>query len=211
MMASSDTKNVPIATPCTSCGNTKAMKLASAVRRARIRKEMPKLRKEPRRTSARHSAHEPSDQRRDQNRHDTAGRRHQPGPGRGVTELLLQPQRHEHDIAEEHGVAQAQRQGAEGEAARLEQRQVDDRIALSVSSQISQATKPMTVTIASTTIGVDWNQSRSLPLSSMICSAPTQTTSRAEADRVDRSLRVGVSRSQKAPADDARRTRPPAR
>ncbi len=43
------------------------------------------------------------------------------------------------------------------------------------------------------TITDEWNQSRSLPLSSMICSAPTQMNSSTRPTRSMGSLRVGVS------------------
>ena len=45
----------------------------------------------------------------------------------------------------------------------------------SVSSQIRKERNPITAMMASTQISVDENQSRSLPSSSMICSAATQT------------------------------------
>ena len=50
--------------------------------------------------------------------------------------------------------------------------------ARSVSSQMRNNTKPTTATIARIAICGESNQSRSLPLSSMICSAPTHITSR---------------------------------
>ncbi len=63
----------------------------------------------------------------------------------------------------------------------------------SVSSQISQAAKATTVTMSSTTIVGELNQSKSLPLSSMICSAPTHTNSSASPIRSMGIFRVGVS------------------
>ena len=47
-----------------------------------------------------------------------------------------------------------------------------------VSSQIQKLIKPMQATIARTHISSEANQSRSFPSSSMICSAPTQITSK---------------------------------
>jgi hypothetical protein len=67
----------------------------------------------------------------------------------------------------------------------------------SVNSQISQAANAMTVITASVTTNGEENQSSSLPLSSMICSAPTHTTSSAMPTRSTGSLRVGVSRWRK--------------
>src|SRR5271154_5182652 len=64
----------------------------------------------------------------------------------------------------------------------------------SVSSQISQARKPMTATMPSVRIRGEDHQSASLPLSSMTWSAPTQITSRAKPTRSTGTLRVGVSR-----------------
>ena len=61
----------------------------------------------------------------------------------------------------------------------------------SVSSQIRKATKPIAVTIASTTIWVEANQSASLPVSSITCSAPTQTISSPSPTVSMGSLRVG--------------------
>ena len=49
----------------------------------------------------------------------------------------------------------------------------------SVSSQTRNTTKPTAATTAIATIWLDSNQSSSLPLSNIICSAPTQITSRA--------------------------------
>ena len=66
----------------------------------------------------------------------------------------------------------------------------------SVSSQTRKIASPTTATIASTTICPEWNQSRSLPLSSMICSAPTQITSSPRPTPSIGSLTVGVSRSR---------------
>ncbi len=63
----------------------------------------------------------------------------------------------------------------------------------SVRFQMSQAMNATTVTTRSITMVVELNQSRSLPLSSMICSAPTQTNSSARPTRSIGSLRVGVS------------------
>src|SRR5882672_11263268 len=63
----------------------------------------------------------------------------------------------------------------------------------SVSSQMSQAAKPTTVTMSRARVKGEWNQSRSLPLSSMICSAPTHTNSSARPIRSMGIFRVGVS------------------
>ncbi len=72
------------------------------------------------------AAHQVPYQQRGQDGADTARGGHQARPGRRVAQVALQPQRHQHDVAEEDGVSQAQRDGAEREAARLEQAQVDD-------------------------------------------------------------------------------------
>ena len=58
---------------------------------------------------------------------------------------------------------------------------------------MSQAAKPTTVTMSSATMNTEWNQSRSLPLSSMICNAPTHTNRSAKPMRSMGILRVGVS------------------
>ncbi|MNT49528.1 hypothetical protein D3C72_1863890 [compost metagenome] len=50
-------------------------------------------------------------------------------------------------------------------------------------------------TSVSTTISVEWNQSSSLPLSSISCIDPTQITSSARPMRSIGSTLVGVSRS----------------
>ena len=66
--------------------------------------------------------------------------------------------------------------------------------AFSVNSQISQAMSPTTATTPKMTMNGEENQSSSLPLSSMICNEPTQTTSNARPTLSIDSLRVGVSR-----------------
>src|SRR5580704_18050030 len=63
----------------------------------------------------------------------------------------------------------------------------------SVNSQMSHAAKPTTVTMSSATMDVEWNQARSLPLSSMICKAPTHTNKSARPTRSNGIFRVGVS------------------
>lgn len=55
----------------------------------------------------------------------------------------------------------------------------------------------MTAISASTTMVVELNQSRSLPLSSMICSEPTQITSSARPTVSIGALRIAESRSRK--------------
>lgn len=64
----------------------------------------------------------------------------------------------------------------------------------SVSSQISHATKPTMAITVITTIRVEWNQSSFFPRSSIIWSAPTQTTSMMRPTLSIGRLRVGVSR-----------------
>ncbi len=61
----------------------------------------------------------------------------------------------------------------------------------SVSSQTTNSAKPTPAAIARSQICVEPNQSRSLPLSSMICSAPTHSTSRPRPTPSIGSLRVG--------------------
>ena len=102
-----------------------------------------------------------------------------PGLGRRVAHVLLQPQRQQHDVAEEQAVGERHRERARRRncAARTAAGRRPD--ARSVSSQTRKNAKPTTATTASTTICVEPNQSSSLPLSSMICSAPTQSTSSA--------------------------------
>ncbi len=81
----------------------------------------------------------------------------------------------------------------------------------SVSSQISQAIKPTMAITVITTIRVEWNQSSFLPRSSIICSAPTQTTQHDKPDLVDRQvagrrlLSVGKSAPAYACAEQADR------
>ena len=64
----------------------------------------------------------------------------------------------------------------------------------SVSSQIRKIVKPTTATMANVMICPDPNQSRSLPLSSMTCRAPTHNTSRNKPILSIGRLMVGVSR-----------------
>ena len=64
----------------------------------------------------------------------------------------------------------------------------------SVSSQTMNTARLTTATMASMTIRPEANQSSSLPLSSMSCSAPTHSTSRASPRLSMGSLRTGVSR-----------------
>ena len=61
----------------------------------------------------------------------------------------------------------------------------------SVSSQIRKAAKPIAATSASATMIGEPNQSSSLPLSSMICSAPTKTTSRPRPTKSTGAARSG--------------------
>src|ERR1700722_10432417 len=63
-----------------------------------------------------------------------------------------------------------------------------------VVSQISQAMNPTTAMQASATIAGELNQSASLPVSSMTCSEPTQTTSNERPMVSTGTRRVGVSR-----------------
>ena len=56
--------------------------------------------------------------------------------------------------------------------------------------------KPTTATTASVTTMLEWNQSCSLPRSSMTCIAPTQTTSSARPIASIGSLRIWLSRSR---------------
>ena len=74
------------------------------------------------------TAHEAADEERSQYGGHAARRRHQPRPGRRIAQETLQPQGYQHNVAEEYGVAQAQRDRAERKAARLEQAQVNDRM-----------------------------------------------------------------------------------
>ncbi len=64
----------------------------------------------------------------------------------------------------------------------------------SVTSQITQAMKPISETIARPTMAGEENQSASLPWSSMICRAETQAMSRPRPTPSTLSLRPGVSR-----------------
>ena len=64
----------------------------------------------------------------------------------------------------------------------------------SVNSQTTNSARPTIAAIANITICPEWNQSRSLPLSSMICSAPTQITSKPRPTPSIGSLTVAVSR-----------------
>src|SRR5215467_12708461 len=64
----------------------------------------------------------------------------------------------------------------------------------SVSSQISQARKPTAAMAASTQMTGELNQSASLPVSNITCSAPTQISSSAKPVVSTGSFRVGVSR-----------------
>ena len=64
----------------------------------------------------------------------------------------------------------------------------------SFSSQITQAMKPTMAMHSSTTMAGEENQSASFPVSSITCSAPTQTSSSMKPVRSIGSLRVGVSR-----------------
>ncbi|MNR31610.1 hypothetical protein D3C85_1491310 [compost metagenome] len=66
----------------------------------------------------------------------------------------------------------------------------------SVSSQITKNRKLSSATTPSAMITGDANQSRSLPLSSMICSAATQVISDASPTVSIGSLRTGDSRSR---------------
>ena len=66
----------------------------------------------------------------------------------------------------------------------------------SVSSQIRKNTNAMSATTASPTMNGELNQSRSLPLSSMICSAATQVMSETRPILSMGSLRVADSRSR---------------
>ena len=51
-----------------------------------------------------------------------------PGIGGGVAHVLLQPQRQQHHVAEEHAVTERQRERAGPEIAPLEQAQIDHRM-----------------------------------------------------------------------------------
>ena len=59
---------------------------------------------------------------------------------------------------------------------------------------IRKTMKPTTAVTPSATMNGDWNQSSSLPLSSMICIAEIQITSKARPMVSIGNLRVGVSR-----------------
>ena len=65
----------------------------------------------------------------------------------------------------------------------------------SVSSQITQATKPTAATIVSTTMVGSLNQSAFLPRSSITCNAPTHSTSSTSPIVSIGSFIVGVSRA----------------
>ena len=140
------------------------------------------------------SRHQPRRKRRQQHRDDAGGRRHQARPGGGVAELGLQPERHQQMLAKNTRIAQAEGQRAQREIAALEQRQVDDRMLLGQlpdqeggeADRGDDGQRPRSA--------VEANQSASLPVSSMTCSAPTQTTSRPSPTVSIGSLRVGVSR-----------------
>ena len=91
-------------------------------------------------------------------------------------------------LPKKSAVGDRQRQRADQEVAPREQAQVDDRVlARSAPRRGRTRSRPRRRPRARRS-GVESNQSSSLPLSSMICSAPTQTTSSAEADVVDRQL-----------------------
>ncbi len=64
----------------------------------------------------------------------------------------------------------------------------------SPSSQITQAMKPTMAISSSTTMAGELNQSASLPVSSITCSAPTQISSSMKPVVSIGTLRVGVSR-----------------
>src|SRR5258708_31808218 len=67
----------------------------------------------------------------------------------------------------------------------------------SVSSHTIKNASAITAINVNTTMVVELNQSRSLPLSSMICSEPTQITSRLKPTVSMGALRITESRSRK--------------
>jgi hypothetical protein len=86
-----------------------------------------------------------------------------------------------------------------------------DRSRMGCSSVVShsrKAMKPSTDTSASTMTWVDPNQSAFLPVSSMICSAPAQTTSRPSPTMSMGSLAVALSRAARLLQHNAATTSP---
>ena len=65
-----------------------------------------------------------------------------------------------------------------------------------MSSHARKVTNPAAATHPSSTISLELNQSSSLPLSSMICSDATHTTSSTRPVTSTGTLRVGVSRER---------------
>ncbi len=53
--------------------------------------------------------HHPPDDRREEDRQQSDRREHQACQRRGVAHVLLQPQRQQHDVAEEHAVGEQHR------------------------------------------------------------------------------------------------------
>ena len=74
--------------------------------------------------------HGPADGRREQDREHAHGRQHHAGLRRGVAHVLLQPQRQQHDVAEERAVGERHRERAGPEISSREQSQIDDRMLL---------------------------------------------------------------------------------
>ena len=116
-------------------------------------------------------------------------RRHRhAGRGGGVAHVLLQPQRQQHDVAEEQAVGDRQSPACRSRscAARTGAGRPPD--ARRSAPRPGRTRSPPPRRRPARRSGSSANQSSSLPLSSMICSAPTQSTSSARPTRVDRHL-----------------------
>ena len=106
------------------------------------------------------------------------GRQHHAGQGRGVAHVLLQPQRQQHDVAEEQRRRRAASPACRPRSCGAGTATGRRSGCSSVSSQMrNSANADHRDARRAPRSAPELNQSRSLPLSSMICSAPTQITS----------------------------------
>ena len=131
VMVMTDTKKNATPAPCRIIGSMKSGSAACELSSARMYRPAARITNAsdaPMRASARVTSR-PA---RGENSSATSpdGRLHEPGPGRRVAELGLQPERQDHDVAEEHRVSDAGDQRADREVAPEEQAQVDDRVPL---------------------------------------------------------------------------------
>ena len=158
-------------------------------------------------------AHEPRRERRQEHRHHAARRGDQPGPGGDVAHPGLQPERLQQVGAEEDARSPGRRPPCRRRScATSEQRQVDDRVLLvQLPDQPGDEADDGDDQPRRRSAG-ELNQSASLPVSSMTCSAPTQTSSRHEADACRSAACGSASRGSSGCASRRRRRRcPPAR